>query len=53
MARPSLVFATIATDAIILQHVDTLMNDLSYELRKEYGVFITEPLSADGKVISR
>ena len=42
-----------ATDTIILQHVDIIMNDLSYQLRRDFGVFITEPLSADGKVIER
>ena len=52
-ATPNTYGNTIATDAIILQHVDTIMNDLSYQLRREYGVFISEPLSADGKVIQR
>jgi len=52
-ATPNTYGNTLATDAHILQHVDTLMNDLSYELRKDFGVFIREPLTADGKVIER
>lgn len=52
-ATPNTYGNTIATDAHILQHVDTLMNDLSYSLRRDFGVFISEPLSADGKVIDR
>lgn len=52
-ATPNTYGNTIATDAHILQHVDTLMNDLSYALRKDFGVFVTESLTADGKVIQR
>lgn len=52
-ATPNTYGNTIATDAIILQHVDTVMNELSYHLRKEFGVFISEPLNADGKVVER
>lgn len=52
-ATPNTYGNQIATDAHILRHVDTLMNDLSYQLRKDFGVFITEPTNADGKVIQR
>ena len=52
-ATPNTYGKTLATDAHILQYVDTLMNDLSYDLRKDFGVFVTEPLTADGKVIQR
>lgn len=52
-ATPNTYGNTIATDAHILQHVDTLMSELSYSLRRDFGVFISEPLSADGKVIER
>ena len=52
-ATPNTYGNTIATDAHILQHVDTLMNELSYQLRKDFGVFVTESLTADGKVIQR
>ena len=52
-ATPNTYGNTMATDTIILQHVDIIMNDLSYQLRRDFGVFITEPLSADGKVIER
>ena len=52
-ATPNTYGNTLATDAHILQHVDTLMNDLSYQLRKDFGVFVSEPLTADGKVIER
>ena len=52
-ATPNTYGNTIATDAHILQHVDTLMNDLSYQLRKDFGVFVSEPLTADGKVVER
>ena len=52
-ATPNTYGNTLATDAHILQYVDTLMNDLSYELRKDFGVFIKEPLTADGKVKER
>ncbi len=52
-ATPNTYGNSIATDAHILRYVDTLMNDLSYQLRKDFGVFITEPKNADGKVIQR
>ena len=52
-ATPNTYGNTLATDAHILQHVDTLMSELSYSLRRDFGVFISEPLSADGKVIER
>ena len=52
-ATPNTYGNTIATDAHILQHVDTLMNDLSYQLRKDFGVFVSEPFTADGKVVER
>lgn len=50
-ATPNTYGNTLATDAHILQHVDTVMNDLSYQLRKDFGVFVSEPLTADGKAI--
>ena len=52
-ATPNTYGNSIATDSHILRYVDTLMNDLSYQLRKDFGVFITEPKNADGKVIQR
>ena len=52
-ATPNTYGNQIATDTHILRYVDTLMNDLSYQLRKDFGVFITEPTNADGKVIQR
>ena len=52
-ATPNTYGNTLATDAHILQYVDTLMNDLSYQLRKDFGVFVSEPLTADGKVVER
>ena len=52
-ATPNTYGNTIATDAHILQHVDTLMSELSYSLRRDFGVFVSEPLSADGKVLER
>lgn len=52
-ATPNTWSITMATDQHILKHIDTVMNDLSYKLRKDYGVFIKEPLTADGKVKQR
>jgi len=52
-ATPNTYGNTMATDAHILAYVDTLMNDLSYQLRKDFGVFVQEPLTADGKVVQR
>jgi hypothetical protein len=52
-ATPNTYGNTLATDAHILAYVDTLMNDLSYQLRKDFGVFVQEPLTADRKVVQR
>lgn len=52
-ATPNTYGNQLATDAHILQHVDTVMSDMSYDLRKDFGVFIQEPLTADGKVMER
>lgn len=52
-ATPNTYGNTLATDEHILKYVDTLMADVSFELRRRFGVFIEVPTNADGTERSR